>query len=169
MNLQTLILISLLVQLRNHKRAVGKRKYENWKVKSPAKYKAWRIRRRDVQRPYALAYLKSRRLRDRSFSIGEALRKYVREALQRTHTRSKFQRLVGCSMAEARKHLESQFTAGMSWDNYGRNGWEIDHIKPVSSYDLTQTEQAKLCFHFSNMQPLWPSDNVKKSNKLIYG
>jgi hypothetical protein len=73
--------------------------------------------------------------------------------------------LIGCSSKELESYLENQFTEGMTWENYGYYGWHIDHIKPCSSFDLTDPEQQKLCFHYSNLQPLWAKDNIKKSNK----
>lgn len=74
--------------------------------------------------------------------------------------------MLGCSKQELVEHLESQFQDGMSWENYGLHGWHIDHIIPVSSFDISEPNQLKKCFHFSNLQPLWAIDNLRKSNKL---
>ena len=60
-------------------------------------------------------------------------------------------------------HLESLFSPGMTWDNYGFEGWHIDHIKPCASFEL---DQKKICFHYTNLQPLWAKDNMSKSNKF---
>jgi hypothetical protein len=68
--------------------------------------------------------------------------------------------LVGCSANELKAHLESQFKPGMSWDNYGK--WHVDHIKPCASFDLTQEEEQRKCFHFTNLQPLWEYENLSK-------
>ena len=73
--------------------------------------------------------------------------------------------LFGCSVAEVVKHLESQFTDGMTWDNYGFRGWHIDHVRPCSSFDMTDPEDQKRCFHVSNLQPLWAFDNMSKGAK----
>jgi hypothetical protein len=54
----------------------------------------------------------------------------------------------------------------MSWDNYGFYGWHIDHIKPCSYFDLSDTRQQDLCFHYTNLQPLWAKDNMKKHGKI---
>lgn len=72
--------------------------------------------------------------------------------------------LVGCSGDELSKHLSSMFLDGMTRENHGE--WHIDHIKPISSFDLTDPEQVKRCFHYSNLQPLWAADNIAKSNRL---
>jgi len=72
--------------------------------------------------------------------------------------------LTGCSKEELIQHLESQFSEGMTWENWSLNGWHIDHIRPVSSFDLSDPAQVKECFHYSNLQPLWAIDNLKKSN-----
>lgn len=56
----------------------------------------------------------------------------------------------------------------MSWDNYGRGGWHIDHIRPLLSFDLSDTEQAKQAFHYSNLQPMWQADNIRKGAKWVH-
>jgi hypothetical protein len=63
-------------------------------------------------------------------------------------------------------HLEAQFRDGMSWDNYGRYGWHIDHIIPCSSFDLTDTDQQRKCFHYTNLQPLWAHENLSKGPRF---
>jgi|694.fasta_scaffold91797_6 hypothetical protein len=71
--------------------------------------------------------------------------------------------LTGCSIDELKIYLESKFTKGMSWDNYGQ--WHVDHIRPCILYDLRDIDQQKECFHFSNLQPLWAKDNISKGSK----
>ena len=72
---------------------------------------------------------------------------------------------LGCSIDEYRKYLENKFTPEMSWENYGTY-WEIDHIKPISSFNLNNPEELTKCFHYTNTQPLYWEDNLKKSNKI---
>ena len=106
-----------------------------------------------------LNFYLSRRLRARSknaikFATGET-------ALIKTDI------LHGCDIEFIRKHLESLFEDGMSWDNHGllKDGWQIDEIRPISSFDLTDIRQQKVCFNWRNRQPLWSTDNrVKYSN-----
>lgn len=73
--------------------------------------------------------------------------------------------LLGCSTSILKKHIETQFTEGMSWDNHGIHGWHIDHIKPISKHDMNDIEDVKKAFHYTNLQPLWAKDNLQKSNK----
>lgn len=73
---------------------------------------------------------------------------------------------LGCSIPEFKAHLEEQFEQGMTWENYGK--WEIDHILPLSSFNLENPEELKKACHYSNMQPLWKADNIRKGAKLDY-
>lgn len=75
---------------------------------------------------------------------------------------------LGCSIEELKKHIESQFRPGMTWANYGFGllKWNIDHIIPVSSFDLSIREEFVKACHYTNLQPLWHIDNIKKSGKI---
>ena len=68
--------------------------------------------------------------------------------------------LLGCSVKYFRAYLESKFSDGMTWDNYGK--WHIDHIKPCATFDLSIPSEQCACFHYTNMQPLWSMDNYRK-------
>ena len=72
--------------------------------------------------------------------------------------------ILGCTVDELKHHLEKQFTYGMTWDNHTKNGWHIDHIIPLSSAK-TDEEIYKLC-HYTNLQPLWSIDNIRKKDKI---
>jgi hypothetical protein len=65
------------------------------------------------------------------------------------------------------KHLESHFTEGMNWDNYGVYGWHMDHIIPCAAFDLTKPEDQSKCFHYTNLQPLWAKDNLSKRDTIF--
>ena len=68
--------------------------------------------------------------------------------------------LIGCSIGELKNYIECQFVEGMTWGNYGE--WHVDHIRPCASFDFSDPEQQRVCFHFTNLQPLWAVDNFKK-------
>lgn len=76
-----------------------------------------------------------------------------------------YNEIIGCTPTFLKEYLESKFIEGMSWENHGLRGWHIDHIVPLSSAK-TEDEIYKLC-HYTNLQPLWAKDNLKKSNKVI--
>ena len=134
-----------------------KRYYEDNRDKIKANY----------NNPRVNAYKKTRRLTDEAYKLQCNLRRRTRDAIKNQRGKKAYKtiELLGCTIQECRAHLESQFTQGMSWDNYG--DWHIDHIKPCASFDLTDPIQQKACFNYTNLQPLWAEDNLKKSNKLI--
>lgn len=74
---------------------------------------------------------------------------------------------MGCTWLELKIHLESKFLSGMTWDNYGYKGWHIDHIKPLSLFDLTDKEQFTKACNYNNLQPLWAKDNFIKGAKYV--
>lgn len=75
--------------------------------------------------------------------------------------------LVGCSFSDLVIYLEARFAPGMNWGNHGSFGWHIDHIKPISSFNLSIPEEQRKCFHFSNLQPLWWKENNEKRAKIL--
>jgi hypothetical protein len=102
---------------------------------------------------------------DLNFRMLGNLRTRIYHAMKKDTKGKKTKELLGCSIQEFKIYLESKFREGMSWDNYGKYGWHIDHIIPCSSFDLKDIEQQKICFHYTNLQPLWAKDNLSKGNK----
>lgn len=74
---------------------------------------------------------------------------------------------LGCDSNFLREYIENQWIEGMTWNNYGnkKGQWSIDHIVPLSIYH-TQPELLPKLIHYSNMQPMWHVENVKKGNKV---
>lgn len=72
---------------------------------------------------------------------------------------------IGCPINFFKKYLEYQFKPGMTWDNHGIHGWHIDHVIPLSSFDLTNEQAMKKAWHYTNLQPLWAKENLRKHNK----
>lgn len=98
-------------------------------------------------------------------NIAHRLRARLWDALKNAGVAKKGRTIdwLGCSIAELMQRLEFQFKPGMSWDN--RSEWHIDHIRPLSSFDLTDPEQLKQACHYTNLQPLWASENFQKGAK----
>jgi len=96
--------------------------------------------------------------------IGSGIRKRLNGQIKK----SKSIDYIGCSWDELKHHLESNFSDGMTWENLGKI-WHIDHIKPCAAFDFSDEIQIKQCFNFSNLQPLFVVDNLKKSDRLSDG
>jgi hypothetical protein len=96
--------------------------------------------------------------------MADRLRSRLRAAYQHGLT-SSIEQLLACSMKEFRAHIASKFQPGMTRLNHGAI-WQFDHIVPCSKFDLTDPEQQKQCFHFSNIQPLFKRDNQLKHNRV---
>jgi hypothetical protein len=92
------------------------------------------------------------------------LRKRLNFAIKNNQKSGSAVKDLGCTVQELKIYLESKFTEGMSWDNYGK--WHIDHIIPLNSFDLSDLEQLKKACHYTNLQPLWAEANLAKSDTV---
>jgi hypothetical protein len=108
-------------------------------------------------------YRKTRRQKDVNFKLLCNVRNHVGQFLK-SGFKNKTITYLGCTLDEFKAHLERQFKPGMTWENYGVNGWHIDHIFPLSKVDLNDSEAINRVLHYTNMQPLWAEENIKKSN-----
>jgi len=113
---------------------------------------------------YIRKYQQKQRL-NKSYVIRDNLSRRVRGAIKHGDKNQNTLDLLGCSIEQLKLYLEQQFKTGMSWDNYGMYGWHIDHIKPCSSFDLSNPAEQKICFHYTNLQPLWAKENLSKGKK----
>lgn len=127
--------------------------------------------RRTQHQSSQLKYQARRRKTDPSFRIACNLRSRIGSFLKyKGHQKdSSVTRSLGCSKEELKEHLESRFSDGMSWENYGRTGWHIDHIIPLCELDLTKTDELAKACHYTNLQPLWAVDNLAKRFKDEHG
>jgi hypothetical protein len=92
------------------------------------------------------------------------LRSRLSKALSRKQKTVSMNQYLGCTLNELRLYIESKWKPGMTWDNYSINGWHIDHIKPLASFDLTDPEQLKEACCYTNLQPMWAKDNRSKGD-----
>ena len=127
--------------------------------------KKWVENNKEHVSQYGKRYKRTRRAVDPAFRIEHSLRSRMRAALNGRCKADTTKALLGCTYEEACAHIEAQFTEGMSWDKMGIHGIHIDHIRPCASFDLTDPEQQRECFHYTNLQPLWAKDNLRKSDK----
>lgn len=107
------------------------------------------------------AYDKKRKLVDPQYKISVLLRIRMCSALKKGYKKGSGIRYIGCSVIQLKEYLEKKFQPGMTWSNHGK--WHIDHIIPLCSFDLTDKKQFLKAVHYTNLQPLWAVDNLKKS------
>lgn len=163
-------------------------KNKKWKMENPERVKEcmkeWLIKNKDYKaskdREYRLANLEKYRENTREWKrkqyallkekadddflklkLQNNIGRRIREILgQKKSERCEY--YVGCSLKDLRSHLETTFCEGMTWDNYGK--WHVDHIFPCASFDMSNEIERRACFHYTNLQALWASDNVKKKD-----
>jgi hypothetical protein len=122
-----------------------------------------------VLRAKHAAYMRQKRNEDPVFLVADRLRRRINDAMASANAR-KSARLVdvsGCTVRELVAHIERQFLEGMSWVN--RRQWHIDHIIPCSAFDLTDPAQQRVAFHYTNLRPVWSSENQRKHAKVPGG
>lgn len=108
-------------------------------------------------------YHVNRRKIDINYKLSSNLRTRLYQAIKRNYKSGSAVRDLGCSIEQLKIYLEAKFQPDMSWDNYGK--WHIDHILPLSKFNLTDRGQLCTAVHFTNLQPLWAEDNLKKHNR----
>lgn len=137
----------------------------------PCRYPEYQARyyaaRKDELRLKAAERRKRRRASDPTYRARLNLRSRLYKALKSAEcSRDRnIRNSVGCTILELRAYLESRFLPGMTWENYGQ--WHLDHIRPLSSFNLENTEEQRQANHYSNLQPLWAGDNIKKGSKYV--
>lgn len=112
---------------------------------------------------YQKIYRRVRSKEDVLFRVTSSLRTRTSRAIKqnRFNKKSHLGEYIGCTLLELKTHLEEQFTPGMTWGNYGE--WHIDHIVPLDS--ATTVDGLYTLCHYTNLQPLWAIDNIRKGNK----
>ena len=93
--------------------------------------------------------------------IARSISSRIRQSLKKQMSSREY---TGCDYDTLKAHIEAQFVDDMCWENYGQYGWHLDHIKPVSAFDLSDPAEALACFNYKNLQPLWWYDNLSKSD-----
>jgi len=154
----------------------NKRKYINsakaLKAANPEKnsayYKEYSKQNRKRLAAYGKKWMAKRRKNSPKYRLNGSVSIGIYTSLKKNKHGYCWETLVGYSLNVLTKHLEKQFTEGMSWDNYGREGWTLDHKIPVSVFNFTKPDHIdfKRCWALENLQPMWHKDNIKKNNTI---
>lgn len=143
----------------------SKKYYEKNKEKIQEYLKLYRQKNKEELNIKRRDYVKKRHKEKPITKVKKRLRSRTSAAFRakKWSKRSSYKEFLGCEYDTAMKHIESQFTEGMNWDNHGLYGWHIDHIIPLSlAKNIKELEE--LC-RYTNLQPLWAEDNLRKGNK----
>lgn len=146
-------------------RARAKEYRNNHLEESNARTKQWIENNRERYNENQRNWRRQAREQNPWMRIRDALSTRMRIALcEKNAEKTQFtMEYLGCSGEQLCCFLEAEFSSGMTWENYGE--WHIDHIRPCASFNLEDPEEQKKCFHWTNLQPLWASDNIRKSDK----
>ena len=138
-------------------------KYQKEYIKVNKQYiKQYNIKWQKENKNYLNLYTKQKIKEDLNFKLRRNIRARILMGLKGKNKSIKTEILIGCDFNKIKQHIESQFKPEMNWTNHGIV-WEIDHIKPCSSFDLTNIEQQKQCFHYTNTQPLFKTTEIAES------
>jgi hypothetical protein len=161
---------------KEHANKVSKEWYQNnkehaakvskeWRLKNKEKDKndqaKWRLENKEWRRNYENNRYKT----DINFRLTKLCRGRIRKIIKGENKSVSTMELIGCTPDELRQHLESKFEPWMNWENQGLGGWDVEHIIPMSKFNLICPVQQHACCHWSNLQPMEHIANIKKGNK----
>jgi hypothetical protein len=154
-----------LEKIKNYKKEYDKKRYTDPELrkKRRIRHRVWSKKRKESD-----PFFKLRR------SLGSRLNSFLKT--KKKSKKGSIIDMIGCSRNFLKSYLEKQFYLNpitkekMTWKNYGKNGWEVDHIRPFSDFkslDISSFEVQKKIMHYTNLQPMWGFENREKSD-LIY-
>jgi hypothetical protein len=146
---------------KNNKKKIKIKKheyYENNKEKIKLKVNEYNQNHKKERNEYINNKLKT----DINFKLAHNLRNRLYIALCGDFKSGSAIKDLGCTIPELKTYLESKFQEGMTWKNWKHNGWHIDHIIPLDSFDLSNREEFLKACHYTNLQPLWAEENWTK-------
>lgn len=110
-------------------------------------------------------YVRKRYATDEQYRIANIISARFRVALRGNRKSGRAVELLGCTIEEFRRYMETKWQPGMTWENHRRYGWHIDHIRPLNSFDLSDPAQQAAACHYTNLQPMWWRENISKRDR----
>lgn len=129
------------------------------------KCKEWHTKNKQISQAKSSKWHKDNYGKNISFTLALKLRNRLNSAVKHSWKNGSAVNDLGCTIEQFKTYIESKFQPGMNWNNWGRYGWHIDHIMPLSCFDLTDIEQLRKACHYTNLQPLWATDNLSKGDR----
>jgi hypothetical protein len=141
--------------------------YHANKEKLAPSFKRWKAANKEHTNAYAKAWHNNRYATDPEFRLRKLLRRHSTRINRPNRKAGTSVAYLGCTIAEAKRHIESLWAPGMTWENHSLHGWHIDHVIPLAAFDFTDEEQAKKALHYTNLQPMWAKDNLRKGKQVL--
>ena len=139
-----------------------------WNEKAPCSHCIALKQNRHKRLRYIRSQARKRRIkRDPIYRIKLGMRSRMKKLIKAGKAAPIHSHSIGCNSNQLKAYLESKFLVGMTWDNKGFYGWHIDHIKPLSAFNLLDPIDKMQANHYTNLQPLWAKDNLKKHAKYV--
>ena len=134
-------------------------------------YRIYKVKNKDLINKRVREYLEKRKKYDIGYKIKCSLRTSLWASIVYGYKYSSAIKLLGISIEDFKKYIQQKWQSGMNWQNWGKgNGkWNLDHILPIELFDLKDFNQQKICFHYTNFQPLWEKNNLEKNDFLANG
>lgn len=158
----------------NKKEPKSYRNLESYRKYQREYQREWSVKHRDIKNERARIYshtVKCKKVRQRrntriEHRITHSLRTRVYYLFMSNNVEKNNSAidLLGCSISFLKEYLTTLFVDGMTWDNYGKFGWHLDHIIPCAYFNMEDPEDQKRCFHYTNLQPLWCNENISKGS-----
>ena len=129
----------------------------------------WRHNNKEHHNNTYNSWSKEKYNNDPNYKLTKILRTRLTSALKGEQKAATTMELIGCTTEELWLHIESLFETGMTRENNGNGAgfWHLDHVKACANFDLSDPKQQRVCFHYTNLQPLWYEDNLKKGTKHL--
>ena len=148
-----------------HREEIAKRNAKHYAEHREEKAKYY-VEHRKERAKYHAKYVAERMKTDINFRIAGRLRSRIGDAVKNGYKSGSSVLDLGCSISQFKLYIENQFEPGMTWNNWSHDGWHLDHIQPLSTFDLEDRKQFSIATHYTNYQPLWAKDNWAKGTKL---
>lgn len=142
-----------------------------WRAKNKEKFKQqekeYYLNNKERILKIKAQYESKRKQTDVNYKLKKTLRTRLNNAVKNNCKSGSAVRDLGCSIEELKTHLESQFKPGMNWNNWGMgvNMWQIDHIRPLFTFDLSNVEQLREACNYKNLQPIWYEEHLVKTRQ----
>lgn len=145
--------------------------------KRRAQGRAWASARKEQKKQYDIIYRQNNKAKinarhlhkkrtDPIYKLKLLLRNRLGTAIKKNYKKGSAVTDLGCSILDFKLYIESKFKPGMSWNNWSIHGWHIDHIIPLSSFNLNDRNEFLKAVHYTNLQPLWAHENLSKSDRI---